>query len=762
MRDPGQTHAVNGMVLALPMVIGLLMSPLPAVTVAWLLAATLACQQPAENWTLRQPYAAFDPAVAIHPTSGRPVVYGGSDYQLGLFEMPHLWEWTGSTWLRHVATPDPGPQTYALMATDVLRGQIVLCGSAGYSNLTWTWDGVDWRVHTGAPAVAAGALAYDSVRGRMVLFSVYNGTYEWDGNTWTLRSSTGPSSRINTALAFDAARGRTVLFGGGANLTGLMNDTWEWDGTSWTQSFPSPSPSRREGHGMGYDPIRQRVVLFGGFGNTDTWEWDGVSWTHVVTPHSPPPTIRSIRVPPLVFDRTRSRLTLLPDAVTGEIWEYDGVDWSQVVAASVPSGRSYAAIVDDPPRGTLVMFGGWVNGFLGDTWTWDGRRWAIATSATSPAPRMGHAMAHDPARGVALLFGGRGYAGGTYVEYDETWTWNGSWTLVQPVNRPPRREWSGLAYHAPSQRVLLFGGFSFSGSSVLGDTWTWDGTNWRQENPATSPPARYSPCMTGTGQNVVLFGGGVNGQPLADTWTWDGSNWAQLQPTTSPPAQSGPACTWDSDRGRVVLLNVRSAYPSAMDAWTFDGVNWTRLVTAIAPAARSSATAAYDPRRHELLLFGGDTGYQPHGAFVNDTWTLAVAGREDTFGAGCPGSLGTPTLQASTGATPEPGGVVAIDVVNLPMSLAMLAGGFSRTAVGSQPLPMSLASFGMPGCNLLVSPDTTVLLVGCANAARWSMPVPYTPGLLGIELYLQAFARDPAANAAGITASNGGRCRVGN
>jgi hypothetical protein len=199
-----------------------------------------------------------------------------------------------------------------------------------------------------------------------------------------------------------------------------------------------------------------------------------------------------------------------------------------------------------------------------------------------------------------------------------------------------------------------------------------------------------------------------------------------------------------------------------MDSWTFDGVTWTPLVTAIAPAVRTNHMAAYDPRRHELLMFGGVENNIPHGSFPNDTWTLAVAARQDTFGAGCPGSLGVPALQAGTGTIPEPGGVVSVDVVNLPMSVAMMAGGFSRTMAGSQPLPMSLASFGMPGCNLLVSPDATVLLVGSGNAARWSMSLPSVPGLLGIEFYLQAFAWDPAANAAGVTASNGGRCRVGN
>src|SRR5262245_30251395 len=63
-------------------------------------------------------------------------------------------------------------------------------------------------------------MAYDSLRGVTVLFGGWNGreadgeTWEWDGNTWTLRATTGPSPRTEHAMAYDSARGVTVLFGG--------------------------------------------------------------------------------------------------------------------------------------------------------------------------------------------------------------------------------------------------------------------------------------------------------------------------------------------------------------------------------------------------------------------------------------------------------------------------------------------------------------------------------------------------------------------
>ena len=103
---------------------------------------------------------------------------------------------------------------------------------------------------------------------------------------WTQKQDVGPSPRSNVAMIFDAAKKRTVLFGGaGGGTSTLFNDTWEWDGENWTQ-YEDIGPVPRSRHGMAYDSKRDRTVLFGGSaGNlnlNDTWEWDGVKWTEVV------------------------------------------------------------------------------------------------------------------------------------------------------------------------------------------------------------------------------------------------------------------------------------------------------------------------------------------------------------------------------------------------------------------------------------------------------------------------------------------------
>jgi hypothetical protein len=82
-------------------------------------------------------------------------------------------------------------------------------------------------------------------------------------------------------------------------------------------------------------------------------------------------------------------------------------------------------------------------------------------------------------------------------------------------------------------------------------TWTWDGSNWTQQTPATSPPPREAAAMAydpATG-NIVMFGGQVRNGVSGDTWTWDGSNWTRQTPTTSPSARSGAAMAYDNATG---------------------------------------------------------------------------------------------------------------------------------------------------------------------------------------------------------------------
>ena len=185
------------------------------------------------------------------------------------------------------------PRRNLAAAYDTARGVTVLFGGEytdgidyWVTNETWEWNGSSWtlRSSTGPSPRVGPALAYDIARGVTVLFGGNNGdpgTWEWNGSTWTRRSTTGPPPCYRPVMAYDAARAVTVLFGGYYVEDGgpgdELGDTWGWNGSLWTlRSSTGPSP--RQQHAMAYDAARGVTVLFGGLSwngydyYADTWE----------------------------------------------------------------------------------------------------------------------------------------------------------------------------------------------------------------------------------------------------------------------------------------------------------------------------------------------------------------------------------------------------------------------------------------------------------------------------------------------------------
>jgi len=187
------------------------------------------------------------------------------------------------------------------MAFDSRRGRTVLFGGhnrAGTSGSrfgdTWEWDGKKWidMKVTGPTPRNGAAMAYDSVRGKIVLFggstteSVSGETWEWDGKQWTENQTPSVQGRFNCVMAYDTARHKVIRFGG--RYAGKpFGDTWEYDGKQWAR-ITSAGPMPRNHTAMVYDSKLKMMVLFGGhdlglqdevhvFG--DTWTWNADKWT---------------------------------------------------------------------------------------------------------------------------------------------------------------------------------------------------------------------------------------------------------------------------------------------------------------------------------------------------------------------------------------------------------------------------------------------------------------------------------------------------
>ncbi len=353
---------------------------------------------------------------------------------------------TPLNWVPVSTIQAPAGREFAAMSFDSVHGRTVLFGGiAAPSNGTfppppafadtWQWDGSAWTQLTPAispPGLQGAGMAFDSARGRSILFggvpssgAPTAGTWEWDGSAWTqLAFNAAPPARSFPAMAFDSARGRTVMFGG-AGQGGELGDTWEFNGISWTQVFPASSPSPRFGAALAFDSIRNRMVLFGGHSNGvrlgDTWEWDGTTWTQLST-------------------------------------------------ASGPYPRLWHSMVFDSQQGKTILFGGdylrpYALGPTNDTWEWDGSQWTQDWTATDPTPSLGQSMAYDSARGRSVLFGGTNGVS-PQVFYNDTWELGTG--IATPAGNPA----ASFSQLGPNFTDVPVGTASYPAGIILSNTGT--------------------------------------------------------------------------------------------------------------------------------------------------------------------------------------------------------------------------------------------------------------------------------------------------
>ena len=200
--------------------------------------------------------------------------------------------------------------------------------------------------------------------------------------------------------------------------------------------------------------------------------------------------------------------------------------------------------------------------------------------------------------------------------------------LLLPATPCAQAEWtqvplfaarSGHAVASPATgtALLVFGGNT--GSGLLGDTWTWDGTRWQRVVQAGAVPAPrtdhvlvHDPVR---GQFVLHGGRGANGD-LGDTWVHAGGTWTRVQASIQPQARSGHAAAFDGAAGRVVVFGGRFNQQLRDDTWTWDGANWTQQVAGVRPAPRSHAAFARVTGGSSLVLFGGAGA----AGDLSDTW----------------------------------------------------------------------------------------------------------------------------------------------
>ena len=306
------------------------------------------------------------------------------------------------------------------------------------------------------------------------------------------------------------------------------------------------------------------------------------------------------------------------------------LNYTQLQPTTSPSTRCCVAMAFDPVSNSTLLFGGThpvVEGVtytaVGDTWSLQGGQWTQLSPAMSPPARTGASMVYDAAHNNIVLFGGTSLTNNVSgPDLNDTWIWNGTtWAQQFPLTSPPARRFDsqGMAYDPNTQTVVMFGGIDVTNTVFFGDTWVWNGTNWVQQTPGSSPSARRTVLATDPAGNVMLFGGGGPSGALADTWVWDGTNWNQQSPATSPTARDLHNMAFNPNVGAVVLFAGGGGFN---DVWTWDGTTWTQLTQAAPTPQRYAFGMDFDGAANAIFVFGGFTA---NGPAINDTWAFTVA-----------------------------------------------------------------------------------------------------------------------------------------
>ncbi len=326
------------------------------------------------NWSQRTPpgaatalpYDRSGHAMVYDPVTKKTIMFSGWQPGAGFFH-PEWWEWDGSaqTWAKHplVAGTNPTPRFGASMVYDTARNKIDPVRrrrrDAGRLNDVWEMDGT---------------------------------SYAWTDKTPA--SGTKPSPRYGAMIAYDSARGKTVLYSGntgtgvgsGAATGGTwVDETWEWDGTAWSRiaiTSPSGYMYAYNYSEMAYDASTNKIVVR--YYWNQIWEYNPTTQAWVTVPTTTPTKVDTAEPPyyqaPIVYDSTRKKLVLFggQSGQRRQVWELNTADYSWVNRSNPVNGpiqRQNPSIAFDSKSNTMLVFGGQSttdNLYKQDIWEWSG------------------------------------------------------------------------------------------------------------------------------------------------------------------------------------------------------------------------------------------------------------------------------------------------------------------------------------------------------------------------------------------------------
>ncbi|MCU0865899.1 MAG: hypothetical protein MUC36_19110 [Planctomycetes bacterium] len=675
----------------------------------------------------------LDPQCLLALPNG-DVVVGGSFQSIGGVAAANIARWDGTAW--HALGGGVDREPLALLTTSngdlLVGGWFTTAGGIATGGLA-RWDGTNWNV-VDPNVVGVSALVHDN-----------SGVLHVASQSQVLRINAG----ITTTVASFAGTVGTIAFDGNGDLlvgghfqslfapqVVLARNLARRSGTSWS-AMPGRGPDLISGFVR--LPSGQLAVL--GFFVDDTGRsngllrWDGAAWG--------------------VFGRgldgpvSDILVEANGDAIVGGWFRFaGGVDvgglarWDGQAFAPLGGGTNglVAALAralngDVLVGGSFTAIGGVAANCIA---RWDGASWtALPGLGASPAAYIESIVVRPNGE---LVVGGKFTIGSSPASQGVA-RWNGAaWSPVGNLDLDVRELTS------TGNGDLIAMGFSAAAGSQVQ---RWNGSTWTLLNSSSFNSLNTVLALP---NGDLLVGGefaafsGVAAQGLA---RWNGSAWSD---GGLPPGSRVTTLSIMPDGGLLAGGWFGSAATSPrLQRW--NGSAWSPY----GPALQSRVLAMHWQADGSLLLGTVFEGFGPLGGPLLEL-APACPATGIAYGAGCVGSGGANVLAIET--LPWLGGTFAARSTGLPANgLVLAAYGFQSLQV---PLG-SLSSLALPGCNGLLLPDWSEVVVPTAGSARSQLAVPTSAALVGGVFFHQhvPLELDPSGNVTAITSSNALRLQIG-
>jgi hypothetical protein len=399
-----------------------------------------------------------------------------------------------------------------------------------------------------------------------------------------------------------------------------LHDSAKAQAAQWLPT--NTQPRARTDASLAPQPFSGRLLLIGGLQRStlyaqatfegDAWEWSGSRWARrtLIGPSARMASTMSL-------DLVRQRIVLFGGYGPGgsalaDTWEFDGEVWTQRNVVGGPPASWGHALAYDLLRLRTVLFGANTG-----TWEWDGTAWTRPALAVAPSARSYAAMVFDPARAKLVMYGGVEATRAATILGD-TWTYDGTWTQLAPNPAMPARFRHAMAHDPVRQRVFVHGGRA---TATLHDTWELSVLGWTPTATAHSPNTLDGAVMDFDTRSLQLVLAGTevlqSGAEVAATWRYDGVDWVRDAAPPLPPQRRAHAFVPDAVPGGMLLFGGYSGdFAPLADTWRLDGTRWVDRTPAVTPPPRYEFQIATDRARGRVVVFGGEGAT----AVLGDTW----------------------------------------------------------------------------------------------------------------------------------------------